>query len=291
MDRSRLRLSSICIRSDLKKSLTDLEILCRILSRQPTLNCIPEKDTEEMTAAAIKIPMTSEDVTKNWLKTVLLSTSGINEVIVDDLDVCTNDGGVLSSILKANVKIDGEKHKLFIKIMPPPHLPQKVFIENFALDAIEVATYSSVFKQLEDFEREQLGSSSEIRSISCKFYAGDCCQDKNNRGFYIILEDISETFKMPDFSNGLNDDQIKNSLRHLAYFHSLSYCYGQIRKVDFLKDFPMPYHRFLENSDAQAFIDNLFQRAIKAEWIILLNSCAFQAEIVNFQACIAKFQA
>jgi hypothetical protein len=43
----------------------------------------------------------------------------------------------------------------------------------------------------------------------------------------------------------INDKQIKNGLEQLAYLHSLSFCYGQKKGIDFKKEYPIPYKKFL----------------------------------------------
>ena len=66
---------------------------------------------------------------------------------------------------------------------------------------------------------------------------------------------------MPDLDKGLNNKQIVSALENVAYFHSLTYCYGQKSKTDFRIDYPMAYHSFLEGKDSQEFIATLFKRA------------------------------
>ena len=63
-----------------------------------------------------------------------------------------NEGGVLSSIFKAKVQLNGKNVQLFIKTMPSPDQPQRVFIEDYGIDAREVKTYSTLFKQLKEFD-------------------------------------------------------------------------------------------------------------------------------------------
>jgi hypothetical protein len=90
---------------------------------------------------AAKIPLISAEVTKDWLKTALSPDSP--DVTVHDLYQYKSKDGVLSSIFKAQVTLqDGlETKNLFIKVMPEPDVPQRVFIEKNAIDAIELKTY------------------------------------------------------------------------------------------------------------------------------------------------------
>ena len=96
----------------------------------------------------------------------------------------------------------------------------------------------------------------------CRFWAAKCSLAKESRGFYVILEDISESFIMPDLDARLSNDQVSESLKSLACFHALSYCYGKIHGVNYLEKHKMTYLEFLDEPDARTFIDNFFKRAI-----------------------------
>ncbi len=208
-----------------------------------------------------KIPLEPAQVTKEWLEAALTESSG-KKATVHELQAHQNKGGVLSCIFKATATVNGAKEKLFIKIMPGQEQPQRVFIENYGIDEREVSAYKVVFKQLEDFETRHLGQST-IQSIACKFHAGQTCQSKLGRGFFLVLQDISDDFQMPDFDRGLSDLEIANSLQNLAHFHALTYCLAKLENVDFLKDYKMAYHSFLDGKDTQEFIETLFQRALE----------------------------
>ena len=210
------------------------------------------------------IPIDPSQVTKEWLSTVLNKAKhGYAEnIIVNEVIGHKNNGGVLSTVFKARIHVNGAEKQLFIKTMPGPDQSQRVFIDDYALDAREVKTYSTLFEQLEAFEKDfSFNKDNGIKSMVCKYFAGDCCQDKANRGFYVVLEDISDNYQMPNLDKGLNNKQIISALENLAYFHSLTYCYGQKSKTDFCIDYPMAYHSFLEGKDSQEFIATLFKRA------------------------------
>ena len=207
------------------------------------------------------IPSNPSEVSEVWLQEILALK--FQDVKVEHLKEHKNEGGVLSGIFKANVKLNDTPKKLFIKIMPDPTQPQRVFIENFGIDAVEVNTYRDLFDKLEKFELEHT-KSSELKKITCDFYAGDSCQDPQNRKFHLILGDVSDAYKMPNLEDGLTNEQIINALQCLAYFHAVSYAFGQINDTDFLEEHPMVYHRFLKDKEALAYIDQLFQRAHQA---------------------------
>ena len=203
------------------------------------------------------IPLDSKQVSKEWLNSVI-NVKEVKEVIGH-----VNEGGVLSSIFKAKIiDNDGQERKLFIKIMPNPDQDQRILIEGFGLDKREVKTYVKLFKELEDFEETQLGVKN-IQSIICDFWAADCSDVKEKRGFYIILDDVSQDFKMPDLDKGMTKDQIIDALEKLAYFHSLTYCYRNMKNsIDYLIDYPMVYQDFLDSKNTREFFDSLFKKAI-----------------------------
>ena len=84
---------------------------------------------------------------------------------------------------------------------------------------------------------------SELSPYLTKFYGGE----SSKKGFYIILEDISDQFKMRDIAKGLNMDEILEALKALALFHGISYAYGIKNQVDYGQMFPVIYPKFLED--------------------------------------------
>ena len=114
-----------------------------------------------------KIPGNPSEVSKQWLQETL--ELKFTDVKIEQLKQHKNEGGVLNGIFKAKVKLNGTPQKLFIKIMPDPSQPQRVFIENFGIDAVEVNTYKDLFKKLEAFEMKHT-KSSELKETICDFY-------------------------------------------------------------------------------------------------------------------------
>ena len=204
------------------------------------------------------IPTTPHEVTASWLKPVL-SNHG-KDIKVIDLKPVKNEGGVLSSVFKAKVDIDGNEEKLFIKIMPHEE-GQRVFIENQPIDAIEIKTYDKILPMLQDFESMELGSNM-IKSMVCRYFGGQSSLSKDSRGFYVIMEDISETYQMSKMERELTSEQILDGLKKLAYFHGLSYCYAKKHNVDFLKDNVTPYFEFFKDPGILQHIDTMFKRII-----------------------------
>ena len=59
-----------------------------------------------------------------------------------------------------------------------------------------------------------------------KFYSGNYCLEKEHRGFYLILEDLScQQYSMKTGPEGLNFKQINDALVKIAKFHSTSYAF------------------------------------------------------------------
>ena len=96
--------------------------------------------------ATIKnIPIDPSQVTKEWLSTVLNKAKhGYAEnIIVNEVIGHKNNGGVLSTVFKARIHVNGAKKQLFIKTMPGPDQSQRVFIDDYAL---ELGNMSSLLK-------------------------------------------------------------------------------------------------------------------------------------------------
>ena len=104
------------------------------------------------------IPITPDLVGKTWLLSALSANHENSDIFVKDLKSLTNEGGVLSSIFKAVVDIDGKEEKIFIKTMPMRQ-DTRVFIENFPLDEVEVRSYTEIMPMLQKFEEEYVGTS------------------------------------------------------------------------------------------------------------------------------------
>ena len=106
----------------------------------------------------IIIPITPDLVDKTWLTTALSVNHKNSDIFVKELKSLPNEGGVLSSIFKAVVNINGKEEKIFIKTMPM-RPDTRVFIENFPLDEVEVRTYTEIMPMLQKFEEEYVGTS------------------------------------------------------------------------------------------------------------------------------------
>ena len=75
----------------------------------------------------------------------------------------------------------------------------------------------------------------ELEEQIPKFYAGGA----TDKGFFLIIEDISDKFSMVENAKGLSLCQIELALENIAHFHALSYAYGQFEKVDYSQLYPI----------------------------------------------------
>ena len=48
----------------------------------------------------------------------------------------------------------------------------------------------------------------EIDNFAPTYFGGECNMDPENRGFYLIIEDMSDTHELLDFNIGLTYDQV-----------------------------------------------------------------------------------
>ena len=87
-----------------------------------------------------------------------------------------------------------------------------------------------VYFSTENTEDEKLSKS--LENMVAKLYSGDYCLEKDQRGFYLIMEDLSANQyimpgKGPVKSEGFTFDQINHILLKMARFHSLAYAFEQ----------------------------------------------------------------
>ena len=69
------------------------------------------------------------------IEVTLIKANGYTDIIVNEVIGHKNNGGVLSTVFKAKIQVNGAKKQLFIKTMPGPDQSQRVFIDDYALDA------------------------------------------------------------------------------------------------------------------------------------------------------------
>ena len=123
---------------------------------------------KSLNSTEMEFPMTHDQVTEDWLKSAL-SHHG-ETITIKELKSVKNEGGVMSSVFKAKVDIDGKEEKLFTKIMPPDQ-GQKVIIENHPLDSIKIKTYEKTLPMLQSFELKEM-SINKLQEMTCRFFGG-----------------------------------------------------------------------------------------------------------------------
>ena len=88
--------------------------------------------------------------------------------------------------------------KLFGKVLPDSYgkILYLDFIKKMQLDVTEVEAYRTVLKDLTNFEKAIFGKEDKSRMMVPRFVAGGYNLDPERRGFFLILEDISDSFEV-----------------------------------------------------------------------------------------------
>ncbi len=218
-----------------------------------------------------EIPTTGDKVSDSWLREVLLSSQepfkSAEVLHLKKLDPQELDG-VLSSVFKAQVSMrSGEVKKLFIKMLPSAD-DFNYFVRAMKLDVAEVEGYRTALPELARFaEKRNLGK--DVLAIP-KFIAGDYNLSEKNRGFYLILEDVSDVYAVKDFEQGLTAEETSAALRRLARFNAVAFCYGKANGIsdfgkhyDFLNKFSSVFetdeglHKHFDEVQAPMFLNSL----------------------------------
>ena len=140
-----------------------------------------------------EIPVKPEDVTKDWLKRTLTKSLKSDIEVLELVPVKTE--GYLSKACKATIKIGGGvPEKIFLKITLPNDDPFTAFINKYNVDTNEVKAYSETIPKLIELEKAYCNGESQLAKIMPKFYAGGA--DKETRGFFLIMEDLSDNYVM-----------------------------------------------------------------------------------------------
>lgn len=198
-----------------------------------------------MTTMPLSVPQFPNEVNEQWLKSVMELHFPGQSISVSSLEPEKEKSGLLSCIFRAVVKTGLAEIKLFIKIMPQDDVHMTLMRIN-QMDVTEVGFYKEYLVDLANYA-DNLGIRDSIESMVPKFYSGDFCLDNNKRGFYLILEDLSDReFAISDFNAGLTVNQTEEALVNLAKFHALSYCFGKARSVSFTESYQF-FSKFFDN--------------------------------------------
>merc|ERR1739848_294795 len=127
---------------------------------------------------------------------------------------------------------------------------------------IELDAYSNMLPKLIAFEKSRCENSSRLEDQLPKLYAGGA--NKDTKGSFFILEDISDQFAVVQSKDGLSMTQIELGLENLAHFHALSYAYGQIEKVDYSQIYPIVQGpNLMEENELVTNVPRRFQSLLK----------------------------
>jgi len=185
---------------------------------------------------SMKIPTCQNDITSEWLKEVLKSSSSLatpsDKVEVDEIVTVEEKHGFISGVSKAKVKINDEMKKMFIKTIVNPDDPLRFVYDDNKYDETEIKFYQELLPDLVRFSEENGGEENLTKSLEnmvAKLYSGDYCLEKEQRGFYLIMEDLSNQYGMKTGPEGLNFQQITDALVKIAKFHCTGYAYNMKR--------------------------------------------------------------
>ena len=183
-----------------------------------------------------KMITSPSEVTEEWLKETLQLNLKEDSIEVVHFEKITAKNGYLSSAFTAQVKIKDQLQKLFIKSILDKDDESRYFMDKNTMDRIEIQFYNIFLPQLIQYEKENFHGKSELeQGFVPKVLAADYCLDVEKRGFYIVMEDISDQFDIVKDKEGLSFVQITNALEKLARFHAIGYGFSKAHP-DTVKD-------------------------------------------------------
>jgi len=178
----------------------------------------------------VKIPKSPNDITKQWLQEAIKSSEKTENVEVIEISQLKEKTGFLSGAVIAKVNINGDEKNLFIKTIIGENDPFRIFYDTSNLDELEIRFYKEYLPALVDFTKQETSEKNImlncLENMVVKFYCGDYSLDKEERGFYLILDDLSSQYKVKTGSEGLNFGQIKDILVKMAKFHAMAYAFN-----------------------------------------------------------------
>ncbi len=206
------------------------------------------------------IPTKPDQVTKVWLQETLEKATKSSVRVLNLVPLKTE--GYLSTACKATVQIgENVPEKIFLKITLPSDDPLSAFINTYNIDINEVRAYRETLPKLVNLEKELCQGLSKLEAWLPKFYAGG--SNKETKGFFLILQDISEEFKVRPNDIGLSISETKKALQVLAHFHGLSYAYKVQKGLDWSKVAPVFYPKFMQDPSLVSVLEPNFQLMIQ----------------------------
>ena len=179
-----------------------------------------QSEQDKMTS----VPTSPKEVTKEWLHSCLQENVQDSEAGIEvlDLEQITERNGFMSGYFKAKVKINEQIQKLFIKTILDKEDPLRFMMDKIDFDRIEISTYKSFMPELIKYEQLYCNPErSQLEDLIPSIYAADYCLDKQNRGYYLIMEDISDKYSLIATDEGLSYLQVSKAIEKLARFHAI----------------------------------------------------------------------
>jgi len=197
-----------------------------------------------------------DDVTEEWLKETLQISLKENVDVVN-FEKITAKNGYLSGAFKAQIKVKNDVQKVFIKSILDKEDPFRYMMDTHAMDRIEILFYNTFLPDMIKFEKERCGGKSELETLVPKVLAADYCLDKENRGFYLVMEDVSDRFKMIQTAEGISLAQASDCFDRLARFHAIGHAFvkGQSEAIEGWKLDPL-YEKFKNDPFWTDFLKN-----------------------------------
>ena len=117
-----------------------------------------------------------------------------------------------------------------LPILTEKFLHRHLFDDN-KFDEIEIRFYKELLPTLIQFSTQEEISgkkctANSLEHMVAKFYSGDYSLEKGDRGYYLVLEDLSNHYSMKKGPEGLNFQQINDILVKIAKFHSTTYAFN-----------------------------------------------------------------
>ena len=155
------------------------------------------------------------------------------------LEEAHNPMGMASSTRSVKLELlDDSVLNLFVKIRAEGSQAEQ-FDRVFSLFARERLMYGTILPILSQFQAENTRTEPEflVEAMFPKYYGGGLV----NKDMFLVLENVlQETGRyVTNKTDFHTEDQILLSLRQLAVFHSVSFCFKLKSKMDFLKEFPL----------------------------------------------------
>ena len=148
------------------------------------------------------VPFSVEDLTKDWLKKILRKSLKESEK-VEILNIKPiKTEGYLSKAAQGIIRInDKDPEKVFIKLNLPSNDPFQTYVNDYGIDKKELNVYQDILPTLMEYEIQIFGESKLQMKIP-KFYAGGFTGSGSTYGFYLIIEDVSDHYKILSNSQG-----------------------------------------------------------------------------------------